>query len=341
MLSLTKSFYVWNMIGYTLPSRILARYGHQGPLISAQEIPSILVLLLSSAVAAIGVLLGLLHYDAAKMNSLIGPLFYLWCCGLCLRWVGLKHLANALCLISLYYALAASITSASMALATSRMPYADSKLTSLDAALFGGFSWPIMIATLRPQHNLLRGLSYAYSTLEWQAPLLFACLCLMREANFAWRFFTAWSLALFATLAAFPFCPALGAFGHYNIQHSTLPDVLVSAAFRFQVNLTGLRDGTLNLLTPSNLAGIICMPSFHAAAAVLLAWGFWRVRLLRWPGLILNAVMFVSAVPIGGHYLVDVVAGAACAALAIAASGIDWRAKWAGRPKVPRVANFG
>ena len=48
--------------------------------------------------------------------------------------------------------------------------------------------------------------------------------------------------------------------------------------------------------------GIITFPSFHASAAILLAWGFWGVRFVRWPALALNLVMTVSCPFVGAHY---------------------------------------
>ena len=38
---------------------------------------------------------------------------------------------------------------------------------------------------------------------------------------------------------------------------------------------------------------------------------------LRWPFAAINLLMVVSAVPVGGHYVVDTMAGAACALLSI------------------------
>jgi membrane-associated phospholipid phosphatase len=60
------------------------------------------------------------------------------------------------------------------------------------------------------------------------------------------------------------------------------------------------------------MKGIIQFPSYHAAAAVLLAYAF--ASLPRWiaiPAFITEITLSISAVPIGGHHLVDVLAGVA------------------------------
>jgi membrane-associated phospholipid phosphatase len=78
----------------------------------------------------------------------------------------------------------------------------------------------------------------------------------------------------------------------------------------------GLREGRfhdLNLFAP---VGIISMPSFHATGAVLTAIALWPVRHLRWPVAIYESVMVAATVPMGAHYLVDVVAGVALAFMA-------------------------
>jgi membrane-associated phospholipid phosphatase len=71
------------------------------------------------------------------------------------------------------------------------------------------------------------------------------------------------------------------------------------------------------LIRPDVLNGVVTFPSFHAAAAILLGWGFWALRWIRWPAVALNIAMFLAAVPIGGHYVADILAGAAAAVLAI------------------------
>ena len=67
------------------------------------------------------------------------------------------------------------------------------------------------------------------------------------------------------------------------------------------------------------MQGIIQFPSYHAAGAVLLSYAV--AGFPRWivvPTIIVETVLIVSAIPIGGHHLVDVLAGAALAIASIA-----------------------
>src|SRR3989304_3194251 len=69
---------------------------------------------------------------------------------------------------------------------------------------------------------------------------------------------------------------------------------------------------TASVVTWRTSQGIITMPSVHTAVAILLIAGFWKTRLAV-PVIILNTAMIVSCVPVGRHYVVDLIAGAALA----------------------------
>jgi len=62
--------------------------------------------------------------------------------------------------------------------------------------------------------------------------------------------------------------------------------------------------------------GTLTFPSIHTAAAVLLIAGFWKTRLAL-PVIILNGFMIYSCIPVGRHYVVDLIAGAALALITI------------------------
>ena len=66
------------------------------------------------------------------------------------------------------------------------------------------------------------------------------------------------------------------------------------------------------------LKGIIQMPSYHTVLAVLFTYAFRGTGVIGYVIAALNVVMLLSVPPIGGHYLVDVLAGGALAFGAIA-----------------------
>jgi len=104
--------------------------------------------------------------------------------------------------------------------------------------------------------------------------------------------------------------PAGGAYAYYH-------PVGIGSSYVEQFLAT--RSGLITALTLDQVEGIIQFPSYHAAAAVLLAYAF--ASLPRWiavPGIIFETTLAVSAVPMGGHHLVDVLAGAAVGAVSLA-----------------------
>ena len=63
--------------------------------------------------------------------------------------------------------------------------------------------------------------------------------------------------------------------------------------------------------------GLISIPSYHAAAALMFAWAAWPLRGWKWLFLALNTGVAASATVVGNHYLVDIVAGVAVGAASI------------------------
>lgn len=78
-----------------------------------------------------------------------------------------------------------------------------------------------------------------------------------------------------------------------------------------------LRSGQLHDLDLRQLQGIISFPSFHTSLGVLFAYVVRKRRLILLPAALLNVAMIVSVLTEGGHFLVDVIAGAGVAAAAI------------------------
>lgn len=236
-----------------------------------------------------------------------------------LRALGYPRLGLFLEALALLNGLGVVVAQLSAVLAATGLRYVDADLAALDASLFG-FSWLDAVTAVRGSGQTLHLLSVSYATLFWQPILLIATLLVMRREERVFVFVTAWAVCLSIAVMIFPFAPALGGYLHFGIAEASMPDVLVGSAWDHVGVLGQIRSGALRELSPDTLEGIITFPSFHAGGAVMLAWGFWRAGVLRWPAVALNGVMLPSSIFIGGHYLVDVVAGALFAVLSIAAA---------------------
>ncbi|WP_426610334.1 phosphatase PAP2 family protein [Bradyrhizobium sp. McL0616] len=210
------------------------------------------------------------------------------------------------------------LTALSYVLASTKLPLCDTALISLDQAM--GIDWRSLVDFMMKQQVLMIVLNIAYVSLHCQCPLLLPLLFLRGQHEEGMQFALVWTITLAATVLIFPLAPALGGYLHYQLDPKDFPEIRSFSAWVFASPFQALRNGSLNVLDLASLDGIITFPSFHAAAAVLMGWRWFAVPLLRWPMLLLNILMLVSSVPVGGHYIVDVIAGSLLAILAIIAT---------------------
>jgi membrane-associated phospholipid phosphatase len=60
----------------------------------------------------------------------------------------------------------------------------------------------------------------------------------------------------------------------------------------------------------SSLQGVVSFPSFHTMLGVMTIYALRDTRWIMIPVLVVNGAMIVSTMPVGGHHLSDVLAGA-------------------------------
>ncbi len=184
-------------------------------------------------------------------------------------------------------------------------PLHDAAMTAADARL--GFDWTAWF-----------GYVGAHPALHWTLALAYCSLMPQILLSVFWFAYRGWErrnaellgtvvLALLLTTAVFHLWPALG------------PGVGVPYFREAYIDhLIGLRDGSLRAVDVMLVKGVIAFPSFHAVLAVLFAWAHRGSPSCR-PVLLLNAAMLAAIPSEGGHYLIDVAAGVAIAAVAILA----------------------
>ncbi len=82
-------------------------------------------------------------------------------------------------------------------------------------------------------------------------------------------------------------------------------------------DLHALRDGTLTSVSLNDIKGIVTLPSYHTVLAILLTYVYRNQRRMLAVRLPINLLMLVAIPSEGGHYLADMLAGSAVAALSI------------------------
>lgn len=194
-------------------------------------------------------------------------------------------------------------------------PLVDHTLASLDATLFG-FDW-YGEANWVAHHPMLDWLlRRAYFSIYYQGALVFLIGSVSRPGDRNGEIIWQFCISLVLTCAVFVFTPALGHVAHIGTE--------------WMKTLMMIRNGEWTAFDCSHVEGIISFPSFHTTLAILLVYA---VRHHRWALAILlplNMLLVVATLSVGGHYLVDVVAGGAVAFISIAATQLlrQQLAKW-------------
>lgn len=88
---------------------------------------------------------------------------------------------------------------------------------------------------------------------------------------------------------------------------SAMPQGAGTYAFH---DIAQFRSASHAVLDLDALAGVITFPSAHTILALLAIQAWWWHPVLRWPVLALNLLVIVTTIPMGGHYYVDLIAGA-------------------------------
>ncbi|RYE02606.1 MAG: hypothetical protein EOP61_08020 [Sphingomonadales bacterium] len=274
-------------------------------LFDRRAVPVYGVVALAAALVSTAIGSGAFDYDSELFGATgFALVFFLALC-FAARWLGFVALAGIAESALLFLAVAILMPFCAVILATVNLPIADPALAEIDRAFFGFDRHRFVASVAASSPGFIRAMTWVYNSLTVQPFLLLALLFLTRRASRAWTLLTAWSCALALCVAVSALVPAYG----------TPP-----YALEFIAVLDGARDGSLRILAAPSLTGIVTFPSFHAAGAAMLAWGFHCLpggRLMA----VFNAVMVVSALFVGGHYLIDLLAG-----LAVAAGAI-WAAK--------------
>jgi membrane-associated phospholipid phosphatase len=177
--------------------------------------------------------------------------------------------------------------------ARSPFPMMDDALSAADRWLH--FDWAAWTAWGRAHPWLWRAQAVTYDAMHPELGLLVLYLGLRERA-------TPLIVSLFVggviAIGASWFVPAIG----------HLPD-----APHVPV-LLALRGGTLPDGVPQ---GLISFPSYHTTVAILLTAALSRERFLFPIACVINGLMVISTLSMGGHYLVDVLAGIVVAVAAM------------------------
>ncbi len=221
----------------------------------------------------------------------------------------LRPLADVL-FVSVYLTVAAALVCVGVqALATLNMPMIDGALAAADRML--GFDQIAFLHWLREHDAAARLIGTIYWTTGIGAAfgVLF---CAFHDRGRQLRdLIVASVIVLFGSIVISGVFPAVGAFPYYGIDKTAFPYLTSQAGDYHMVALEQLRSGARRVLDVSNGEPIVTFPSFHAALGLISFWAFRKVWWLAAPAAVFAALVIVSTLTEGGHYIIDIAGGAA------------------------------
>ncbi|HEV2550541.1 MAG TPA: phosphatase PAP2 family protein [Stellaceae bacterium] len=267
-----------------------------------------LIILAVTAADAVGLRLTGMHLEANGVLKLGAALLTLFALGLTYtHWRPRERLADLAQTAAQLMAFFAAIGTASYLITASAAPLVDDALAAADRAT--GFDWPQWFTWVHERPTVALVLQLAYVSATPQLALIPIYLALSgqaeRNSRLIWELML--SLAVIVPLSAL--LPAASAWVHYAVT-DLIPAVHMP-------DFTALRSGTMREISLSRMEGLITFPSFHTTLAVLFVAALREHRLALAIGAVVNGLMLLSIPSEGGHYLVDVFAGALVAAVAI------------------------
>ena len=182
----------------------------------------------------------------------------------------------------------------------------DAQFAAADVAL--GLSLPNWFLFLGKYHTFddLLKVAYASLILQFSFSIIYFAHAARAGRNKEMFWIVAMSSLLTATISGL--LPALGAFSHFHLS----PDRATHLA-----HLTQLRHPGEMVIRLTQLEGIITLPSYHAVLALVFIYLHRGNRVTFLLVLMLNLLVLLSTPTYGGHYFVDMIAGAAVAVSSI------------------------
>lgn len=217
------------------------------------------------------------------------------------------------------------------------LPLWDAEFAAIDAAI--GFNWINHLTWVSSSPIMSSVLVYAYGSCMIQLAGAIMLLSFTHRFNRIRELLSLFVITALVVAFASTLLPAEGAYPFHNP-----PDDILIWGERIigtmhVEHLRQLRSGALGVVNLREVEGLVTLPSFHAIFAILLAWSVRDFSLLFILAAIFNGVVCISAIAVGGHYLIDIFAGAAIAAAAMYGYQAGWRTRFfepRARPDFPK-----
>jgi hypothetical protein len=248
-------------------------------------------------------------FSAGYLSPLVLSLCLITCAGLLTGHERAPRTAAALSTFAWILAMGVVGSHISYFAATANRPLIDETLLTIDAAM----GWDaIAVVRNTGADTLLSSLSYAvYMGFMWQVMLAYVILIATRKLERLADTLSLMTICMIGTVVLSSMMPAIGAIVHLQVPDAVLGHLAGSNAGAWHVpHFMALREGSmLSFPEPGGWQGIITFPSFHVIHALVAGYALSCFRWLALPSAIVSGFIIFTAVSVGGHYVIDLVAG--------------------------------
>jgi membrane-associated phospholipid phosphatase len=190
-----------------------------------------------------------------------------------------------------------------------RFPLQDRALAAADRFL--GIDTPGLALAFAGFPQYSEPLARLYDTTVPAVFLAAIGLSLYGKAQRVWELVLGYSAGLFICCTVSVFLPATANFVHAGLSAHELAGLPSGSGVFHMKAVHYFRDGQAMLVDAGKFAGVVTFPSFHTMMALIVAYacrGCGPLSPLAW---LWAGLIIVSTIPIGGHYVIDLIAGAA------------------------------
>jgi len=189
-------------------------------------------------------------------------------------------------------------------------PLKDAFLAELDGYL--GFHWPSFLRAINDRPFLADLLVKAYVSTAAMTQGVVIWLSMRGQGERLSEFLAVLCLSSLGLAVGMLLAPAAGAFIYFEPARELFNNFTPGRdMWPFLDAFNRLRDGSLTEIDISAVQGVVSFPSFHTMLGIVTTYALRDTRTLFIPAAIINGLMVVATLPVGGHYLVDTLAGAA------------------------------
>jgi hypothetical protein len=185
-----------------------------------------------------------------------------------------------------------------------RFPLADDWLHQADRTL--GFDPVALIGFFADHPRLTDALQLVYENSTWIAVLAVILHSVRREAP--WVPFACYSGGLLTISAISTLMPAKGNIAHSGLAYLQGHGLPTGAGTYYLPAFSYYRDSASVIINNAHLSGVAVFPSFHTVMGLIIATSLYGTRFAP-VATAFGAAVIISAIPIGGHYVVDLFAG--------------------------------